>query len=57
MGAKKLPFAMRVNSDYPSLVDVKVLDSTQQSGSYQLLSLPFYLISEIGRLVDETTQS
>lgn len=53
MGAKMLPFAIRVNSDYPSLVDVNVLDSTQQSVSYRLLSLPFYLISEIRRLIDE----
>lgn len=51
MAAKKLSLAIRINSDHPSQVHVNMQDPLQNKTSYQLLSIPFYLISEIGRLV------
>lgn len=51
MGKKNLPLAFRINSDYPSVVPVKVKDQTGQNVAYTLMSLPFYLIGQIHRLV------
>lgn len=51
MEQKELPLALRINSDKPSTVQVNVKGSSGKNVSYQLLSIPFYLISEIHRLI------
>lgn len=52
MQQKKLGLAVRVNSEPPSAVEVSV--SLQgQSVSYRLLSLPFYLLGQLHRLLAE----
>lgn len=53
MHLKKRNLAVRINSDVPSLVDVDVKSYDQKSISYQLLSIPFYLIEQLPRLLDE----
>jgi predicted AAA+ superfamily ATPase len=53
MGIKKFDFAVRINSDYPSVVDVAVKDTLGQAIKYQLLSIPFYLLGQIHRLMDD----
>lgn len=55
MAAKELPLAIRINSDYPSQIRVNMQDPLKNKVSYQLLSIPFYLISEIGRLINLVT--
>ena len=52
MGRKKYDLAVRVNSDYPSIVDVRVKDTTGKPVHYKLLSIPFYLLGQIHRLID-----
>jgi predicted AAA+ superfamily ATPase len=51
MGLKKGTLAIRVNSDFPSKVKVNVIDSLGQAVSYELLSIPFYLVGQIHRLL------
>ena len=51
MGLKKFPLAMRINSDYPSKADVDVKDHAGNSIKYSLISIPFYLIGQIHRLL------
>lgn len=51
MGLKKLPLAIRINSDLPSEVVVNVKDRLGDTIEYTLLSIPFYLISQINRLL------
>lgn len=51
---KETDFALRINTDKPSLLNVS---DTMHDGtriSYRLLSLPIYLIDQINRLIDET---
>ncbi|OGT53966.1 MAG: AAA family ATPase [Gammaproteobacteria bacterium RIFCSPHIGHO2_12_FULL_41_15] len=53
MSEKKLPRAVRINADFPS---VTMINTKIQNGSnvqYQLLSLPFYLTQQIHRLLEE----
>ncbi len=52
MGVKNLPLAVRLNSDLPSIVRVEVKDPIGKNVSYQLLSIPFYLIHEAPRLIE-----
>lgn len=52
MRLKKLPIALRINSDYPSTNNVDVKDYAGHSVKYILLSIPFYLIGQIYRLLD-----
>jgi len=52
MGMKGFNFAVRVNSDYPSLVNVAVKDTLGKAVQYKLLSIPFYLLGQIHRLID-----
>lgn len=54
MGSKNLSLALRINSDLPSKVTVDLKDVMGKRVTYQLLSLPFYLISETYRLLDES---
>ncbi|KTD19863.1 ATP-binding protein [Legionella londiniensis] len=51
MGLKKLPLALRINSDYPSKINVDVKDSLGKSVNYTFISLPFYLVGQIHRLL------
>lgn len=52
MGLKNFSTAIRINSDYPSRVRVQTTDALGNRVDYQLLSLPFYLLSQIPRFID-----
>ncbi len=54
MGLKKFTTAVRINSDLPSQTDIDVNISADQSVRYILKSIPFYLLSELHRLIDES---
>jgi len=47
MGLKKLNVALRINSDLPSLTEIQIKDDI----NYTLLSIPFYLIGQIHRIL------
>ena len=51
MGLKKLPSAVRVNSDYPSKMEVRTKDAFDEDVQYHLLSIPFYLVGQVKRLL------
>lgn len=53
MGLKNLSLALRINSDYPSKVpvDIKLENKTGNNVQYLLISIPFYLIEQIPRLM------
>jgi hypothetical protein len=51
MKEKKKSIAIRVNSEIPRLGPVNVKDSFGTSIEYTLLSLPFYLLGQIHRLI------
>jgi predicted AAA+ superfamily ATPase len=51
---KKAPLAVRVNSDKPSIVIAQIPDQTFQ---YKLLSIPFYLLGQIHRLINSGISS
>lgn len=51
MYAKGLPLAVRINSDLPSITFVDVKTSRGEAVRYRLLSLPFYLLSQLPRLL------
>jgi hypothetical protein len=53
MGLRKWDFALRFNTDLPSLTSVHMQTSLQQTAEYQLLSLPLYLIGQSQRLIAE----
>lgn len=46
MGLKKYAMAVRINSDLPSQTEISMKDH-----SYRLLSLPFYLLGQLHRLI------
>jgi predicted AAA+ superfamily ATPase len=52
MGLKKYSIALRINSDYPNTYNVNVKDNLGNPVEYQLISIPFYLIGQIHRLLD-----
>jgi uncharacterized protein len=52
MGHKGFNFAIRINSDYPSDVHVNVKNTIGEAVEYKLLSLPFYLLGQVHRLID-----
>ena len=52
MGMKQLPIAIRINSDYPSKVNVDIKDNLANRVQYQFISLPFYLVGQLHRLLD-----
>lgn len=52
MGLKKLSIAVRINSDLPSKIPVKVKNHISNKVEYLLLSIPFYLLGQIHRLLD-----
>jgi len=51
MGAKGFDVAVRVNSDYASVVNVEVKDHKGKQVCYRLLSIPFYLIGQLHRML------
>lgn len=51
MGLKHLSTAVRVNADLPSITQVKIKDAFSQTVEYELLSLPFYLLGQVHRLL------
>ena len=52
MGLKKLSLAVRINSDYPSKTNVDVKDNLGKSVNYTFISIPFYLMGQIHRLLN-----
>jgi len=52
MSLKKLPLAIRINSDQPYITAVEVKDRGDAEIKYSLLSIPFYLVGQIHRLLD-----
>lgn len=52
MGQKGFDLAIRINSDYPSKVNVNVKNTMGEVVQYKLLSLPFYLLGQIHRLIN-----
>lgn len=53
MGLKKYQIAVRINSDYPSITQVDVINSLGEPTQYTLLSIPFYLISRLHQLLTQ----
>lgn len=53
MELKNYSLAMRVNADLPSITEVSVKNSTGHTIQYKLLSIPFYLIEQTHRLLEE----
>ena len=52
MQQKKLSIAVRINSDLPSLTEVNMKDHKGEPIHYKLLSIPFYLIEQLHRLLE-----
>ena len=52
MNEKQLSTAVRINSDTLSLTKVDVKIHQEQQVKYNLLSIPFYMISQIHRLLE-----
>jgi hypothetical protein len=52
MKEKKRKLAVRMNSDLPHLSAICVKDSLGSSIEYTLLSLPFYLVGQLHRLIE-----
>ncbi len=55
MSLKKLTTAVRVNSDFPSETKVKVKDHLGNWVEYELISLPFYLVGQLMRLLQKNS--
>jgi hypothetical protein len=51
MSEKKKTTAVRVNSDFPSICPVRVTVSLGNTIEYKLLSIPFYLLGQLHRLI------
>lgn len=52
MSLRQWPLAVRFNADYPSLTPVSFNTALKTRAEYTLLSLPFYLIEQISRLLE-----
>jgi uncharacterized protein len=52
MARKGFNLAVRINSDYPSVVEVNMKDTSGNPVRYTLLSIPFYLLEQIHRLLE-----
>ena len=53
MKQRQLPLAVRVNADPASLTPLSVKLNTGESVEYTLLSIPFYLVGQVRRLIRE----
>lgn len=51
MALKNLSFAVRFNSDKPSIVSIDTVSSIGKNAAYKLLSLPLYLVDQFDRLL------
>ena len=51
MGLKGFPVAVRFNSDLPSEFQVNTKEREGKSIEYKLISLPFYLLGQLHRLL------
>ena len=51
MAERGLDVAVRVNSDPPTVTNVDVMTPMQTRARYRLLSIPFYLVPEVHRLL------
>lgn len=47
--------AVRINSDYPTFGNIRVKTTTGSSVEYSLLSVPFYLVGQLHRLLSEVS--
>ena len=56
MHLKKRILAVRINSDVPSLASVNAKSYDGQPVHYQLLSMPFYLIEQMHRLLENNAE-
>jgi len=54
---KKLKFAVRVNSDFPSIIDVENKLTTKEEITYKLLSIPFYMIYRVRELIEDVLEN
>jgi predicted AAA+ superfamily ATPase len=52
MNRKGKKLAVRINSDYPTLTPVQVKTSESFAVEYTLLSVPFYLLGQLHRLIE-----
>lgn len=52
MRLKQFPIAVRFNSDLPSLTNINIKDPQLEIIKYNLLSLPFYLLGQLHRLLE-----
>lgn len=52
MSVKKLALAVRINEDQPSITPVVIKQNDGTDYAYTLLSIPFYLIGQLHRLLD-----
>lgn len=53
MALKKLPLAVRIQSAMPTLTPIQFQTQLQSTAHYQLLSIPFYLVGQLPRLLHE----
>lgn len=53
MKEKKKTIAVRVNSDFPTIGPVSVKDALGSAIEYNLLSIPFYLVEQLDRLIKD----
>lgn len=53
MSLKKFPLAVRINSDYPSKMTINQKNTLGDDVSYNLISIPFYLIGQLYRLLSD----
>lgn len=51
---KKISLAVRVNSDKPSVVIAQIADQITNHLEYKLISLPFYLLGQVHRLISKS---
>lgn len=52
MGLRRYPVAVRINSDYPRVEHLSVINSLGEPVEYTLLSIPVYLLSRLHNLLD-----
>lgn len=52
MVLKKLAKAVRINSDLPNVTPVNIKNYDGQAVNYTLISLPFYLLGQLHRLLN-----
>lgn len=50
---KKLEYAVRINADLPSITQVDTNIYSGERVQYQLMSIPFYLIGQLNKLLEE----